>query len=131
MKITRRMLLASGASMSLYLGSQAKAADRPKSDVPEGAVILTAVVKAKAGQEEAVREALLSMVQPTRQEPGCLAYNLHQSKKDPTQFMFYEQWASQAALDAHGQTPHMKALGGKLKGRTDQGGGVTLYDLLQ
>jgi quinol monooxygenase YgiN len=45
--------------------------------------------------------------------------------------MFYEQWASQEALDAHGQTPHMKALGGKLKGKTDKGGGVVFYELLE
>ena len=75
------------------------------SAVPKDAVILTAMVKAKPGQEEAVKEALLSMVEPTRKEPGCLCYNLHQSKADPTQFMFYEQWASQEALGRTGRRP--------------------------
>jgi hypothetical protein len=35
------------------------------------------------------------------------------------------------AFGAHGKTPHMKALGGKLKDRTDKGGGVVFYELLE
>ena len=129
MKINRRTLLASGTALAglSCLGGETKA---EAADVPKDAVILTAMVKAKPGQEEAVKEVLLALIEPTRQEPGCLCYNLHQSQADPTQFMFYEQWASKAAIDAHGKTPHMKALGGKLKDKTDKGGGVVLYELL-
>ena len=106
----------------------ADGANRP--ELPEGAVILTAAIKAKADEVEAVKEALLSLVEPTRKESGCICYNLHQSKSDPTEFIFYEIWAGQADLDAHGKTPHMKALGAKLKDRTDKGGGVNFYKLL-
>ena len=130
MKINRRTLLASGTALagwSVLRGETTVAG----AEVPKDAVILTAMVKAKAGKEAAVKEALLSLVGPTRKEPGCLCYNLHQSKTDPTQFMFYEQWASKEALAAHGKTPHMKALGGKLKDKTDKGGGVVLYELLE
>jgi quinol monooxygenase YgiN len=91
---------------------------------------VTAIVKAKPGQEEAVKEVLVALVGLTRKEPGCLCYNLHQSKSDKTQFMFYEQWASKEALDAHGKTPHMKAPGGKLKDKTEKGG-VVFYELLK
>lgn len=132
MKINRRTLLASGTALAgfSYLGGEIQAEDAGNAKVPDDAIILTAIVKAKPDEVEAVKEALLSMVEPTRQEPGCLCYNLHQSKSDPTQFMFYEQWASKEAFDAHGKTPHMKALGGKLKGKTDKGGGATFYELL-
>jgi quinol monooxygenase YgiN len=98
--------------------------------MPKVGIILTAMVKAKPGEEEAVKAVLLELVEPTRKEPGCLCYNLHQSKSDKTQFMFYEQWASQEAIDAHGKAPPMKALGGKLKDKTDKGGGVVFYELL-
>jgi quinol monooxygenase YgiN len=133
MEINRRALLASGATWAglSCLGGEARAEAAANPEVPADGVILTAMVKAKPGQEAAVKEALVSMVEPTRKEPGCLCYNLHQSKSDPAQFMFYEQWASQEALDAHGKTPHMKALGGKLKDKTDKGGGVVFYHLLQ
>jgi quinol monooxygenase YgiN len=133
MDINRRTLLASGTTLAglSVLRGETTAQGAGNAEVPKGAVILTAMVKAKPGQEDAVKTALLTLVEPTRKEPGCLCYNLHESKADPTQFMFYEQWASKEDLDAHGKTPHMKALGGKLKDKTDKGGGVVLYELLK
>ncbi len=133
MDINRRRLLASGTTLAGFsaLHGVAEVQGGETANVPTEAVVLTAMVKARTGQEEAVKEALLSLVEPTRKEPGCLCYNLHQSKSDPTQFMFYEQWASKEDLAAHGKTPHMKALGGKLKDRTEKGGGVVLYELLK
>jgi quinol monooxygenase YgiN len=132
MDINRRTLLASGTALAglSVLRGETNAQAAGNSEVPPGAVILTAIVKAKPGQEDAVKDALLSLVEPTRKEAGCLCYNLHQSKADATQFMFYEQWASKYHLDAHGKTPHMKALGGKLKDKTDPGG-VVFYELLK
>jgi len=132
MNLNRRNLLAGGAALAglSCLGSKTRADGVAEPDVPEDAIILTAIVKAKPDEMEAVKAALMTMVEPTRQEPGCLCYNLHQSKSDPTQFLFYEQWASKETFDAHGKTPHMKALGGKLKGKTDKGGGATSYELL-
>lgn len=132
MDINRRTLLASGTTLAglSVVGGETMAQGARNAQVPKDAVILTAMVKAKPGQEDAVKQALLSLVEPTRKEPGCLCYNLHQSKADPTQFMFYEQWASKEDLSAHGKTPHMKALGGKLKDKTDKGGGAVVYELL-
>jgi quinol monooxygenase YgiN len=132
MEINRRTLLAGGAGLAALpcLAAEVPAQGIAKSDMPETVIIMAVIVKAKSGQEDAVKEALLGMVEPTRKEPGCLCYNLHQSKSDRTQFMFYEQWASKEALDAHGKTPRMKALGEKLKDRTETGS-VTFYELLK
>ena len=131
--MNRRSLLAGGTALTglSVLTGEAMAQGAKRAEVPKGGVILTATVKANKGQEDSVKEALFALVEPTRKETGCLCYNLHQSKSDPTQFMFYEQWASKGDLDAHGKTPHMKALGAKLKGKTDKGGGVVLYELLE
>lgn len=129
MAISRRTVLAGTAFLAAFAG-ESLGEGVAKQEMPKEGVILVAMVKAKPGQEEAVKEALVALVEPTRKEPGCLCYNLHQSKTDKTQFMFYEQWASKEALDAHGKTPHMKALGAKLKDRTEKGG-ATGYELLK
>ncbi len=133
MDISRRMVLGNGIGLATLtvLSGEAIAQNVGKSEVPKDAVILTAIVKAKPDQVDAVQEALLSLVEPTRKEAGCLCYNLHQSKTDPAHFMFYEQWASKDALDAHGKSPHMKALGEKLEDKTDQGGSFMMYELLK
>ena len=132
MEINRRTLLAGGAALAALptIVGEADAAGVAKSEMPAEGVILTAQVKAKPGQEEAVKEVLLALVEPTRKESGCLCYNLHQAKADKGQFLFYEQWASQAALDAHGKMPYMKALHGKLEGLTEKGV-LTFYALLK
>ena len=55
-------------------------------------------------------KALLSgLISPTRQESGCITYELLQNNADPAQFTFVEEWESDAALEAHLQTPHLTA----------------------
>lgn len=75
-------------------------------------VTVIASIKVKAGTEDRARELLGSIVPATLQEPGCLAYDLHQSLTDPTEFMFYERWVSDDALAAHAAStlPHRLAL---------------------
>jgi quinol monooxygenase YgiN len=69
-----------------------------------------AILKAKPGQEAALRQELLRLIPPTRSEPGCLNYDLHQDTEDPARFVFHENWASKQHLDTHLETPHLKAL---------------------
>ena len=64
-------------------------------------VVVLAALKVKSGVEDHAREVLRRVLSATRQEVGCLTYDLHQSATDPTEFMFYEAWESQEALDAH------------------------------
>ncbi len=70
---------------------------------------VTALFQAHLGQEEELKNALLSLVAPTLKEKGCLNYDLHQSLEDPTKFLFYENWTSREELDAHLQSDHVKA----------------------
>jgi len=83
------------------------------------AIALVAKIKAKAGSEAQVEAAFKEMVEKVRSEPGCLAYVLHKSTTDPTQFVFYESYKDQAAVEAHRGTPHMAELNGKLRGLVD------------
>jgi quinol monooxygenase YgiN len=69
---------------------------------------VTVVAKAVAKQDtvEAVKAELLKLIEPTRQEEGCLEYTLHQDSTDPTLFIFYETWESDAHLERHMKTDH-------------------------
>jgi quinol monooxygenase YgiN len=91
----------------------------PSGRLPHGSVVLTATVRALPGQEAVIRAALLDMVAPSRDESGCLCYNLHESQEEPGLFIFYEQWTDQAAFDAHLETPHFLGLDAKIDGRTE------------
>lgn len=69
-----------------------------------------ATFQARPGKETELRAALEGLVAPTRKENGCVNYDLHASPENPAKFLFHENWTSKAALDAHLQTPHIKAL---------------------
>jgi quinol monooxygenase YgiN len=73
-------------------------------------ITVVATFQAKAGKENDLKNALIGLVAPTRQEAGCLNYDLHISPEDPAKFLFYENWTSKTELDAHLQSPHLKAL---------------------
>jgi quinol monooxygenase YgiN len=53
---------------------------------------------------------LQAQVAPTRAEAGCINYDFHVDAADPCVFVFYENWASRAALDAHLAMPHLQPL---------------------
>ena len=68
-----------------------------------------AFARARKSKVAEAREALFALVAPTRAEKGCINYDLHQSDEDPTQFVFYENWQSDADLDAHANSAHIQA----------------------
>jgi quinol monooxygenase YgiN len=43
-------------------------------------------------------------------EPGVLAYICHRSVKEPEKVVFFEIYKDQAAVEAHGTTPHIGKL---------------------
>jgi quinol monooxygenase YgiN len=76
---------------------------------------VVARIKARAETVSEVRELLSSLVEPTRKESGCITYELLQNKEDPTDFTFVEEWESDAALESHLASDHLKAIGPKLE----------------
>jgi quinol monooxygenase YgiN len=74
--------------------------------LPKDAVALIVVMHAKPGQESLLQAELTALVRPTRNEEGCLLYDLHRSPDVPGDFLFYEIWSSREAHAAHKQTPH-------------------------
>lgn len=76
----------------------------------ENTVTVVATFRARPGKEAELRAALMGLLAPTRQEAGCVNYDLHQSPEDSAKFLFHENWSSKAALDAHLQSAHVKAL---------------------
>lgn len=73
-------------------------------------ITVVAKIEAKAGREKEVREALLALIPITRQEDGCIQYDLHQYSQNHGQFLFYETWRDKASLDKHLASPHVQDL---------------------
>jgi quinol monooxygenase YgiN len=86
--------------------------------------MLTVIASLKVQDEgrvafEAAADDMIAYVNAN--EPGTITYVCHRSKSDPTEYVFYEVYENQAALDAHGTSPQMQkffgAVGGLLAGQ--------------
>jgi quinol monooxygenase YgiN len=67
-------------------------------------------MKAKPGKEDVAFKELTSLVEITRGEKGCINYDLHRGKEDPSEFMFYENWETMQTLEDHWAAPHLVRL---------------------
>ncbi len=93
-------------------------------------VTVLALFKAKPGLEEEVKGELMALQGPTRSEAGCIHYDLHQSKEDPSRFMFYENWKSQEDLDEHLQMPYLKTFREKAGNLLAEPASITLHEMI-
>jgi (4S)-4-hydroxy-5-phosphonooxypentane-2,3-dione isomerase len=69
-------------------------------------IVLAVTWIAKPGKEEAAAELFRALTEESRREPGCLLYQVHRHKTDPTRFFIYEQYRDERALDLHRNSPH-------------------------
>lgn len=80
-------------------------------------------------EERHVARALVvyrELVGATRQEAGCLSYELLQRTDDATRFVLVETWESQDHLDAHTRTEHFVRLVAELE-QLEQADSAELY----
>ncbi|CNH49248.1 antibiotic biosynthesis monooxygenase domain-containing protein [Yersinia massiliensis] len=80
-------------------------------------VIASLVAKPEYVNE--VKDAVLQVIEPSREEQGNLQYDLHAEYGQNGSFVFFERWESDAALDKHNKTQHfgdfVKSIEGKLE----------------
>ncbi|WP_322013011.1 putative quinol monooxygenase [Paraburkholderia sp. J12] len=69
-----------------------------------------AILKTRPENAAELREHLLALVDPSRQDEGCITYILHEAINRPGVFVFYEGWEDEAAIDAHIATDKLQRL---------------------
>src|SRR5206468_6467608 len=74
--------------------------------LPKDAVTLIVILRAREGQETLLEAELRALVGPTRNEEGCLTFDLHRSVDTPGAFLLHEVWATRDAHTEHMHTPH-------------------------
>jgi quinol monooxygenase YgiN len=80
-------------------------------------ILVVAKLDVPEEHRDAFKAAAAEAATHTRDEPGCLAYDLHESVEQPGRFVFVEQWQDEAALDRHAQSAHMSEFRTALKGK--------------
>ncbi|MEM9634123.1 MAG: putative quinol monooxygenase [Pseudomonadota bacterium] len=72
-------------------------------------IFVIATMKTSYENRDALVEATRLCIAKTREEPGCLTYDFHQSITDPLTYTFVERWQNRDALEKHFNTPHLAA----------------------
>lgn len=78
-------------------------------------VIAGRIVIDAANRETAIAAAI-EIMEETRKEPGCISYTFSADLSEAGGFRIFEEWESQAALDAHFKSPHMAKFQGQMGG---------------
>jgi quinol monooxygenase YgiN len=61
---------------------------------------------AKEDGIDKMKELLTSMVKASKEENGCLLYDIFQLKDKPKKFIVIESWRDEKALDGHKASAH-------------------------
>ena len=77
-----------------------------------------------------LKSLLLSIMEQTGKEAGCIKYELLQNQADPTDFTFVEEWESAALLEQHLASTHIQAAVQKLDGLAVGPPDIRRYELL-
>ncbi len=91
--------------------------------------IILAKLQAKEGRLPSLRAACLKMLDPSREESGCISYAFSESVECPGGITFFEEWQNQAAIDFHFSTDHFLAFGPAIEEDLQDPPDITIYDV--
>lgn len=63
--------------------------------------------EAKPQHIETVKNILMSLVEPTRKEAGCVKYDFYFSKENPAKILLHEYWKDEQAHSDHMLMPYI------------------------
>lgn len=72
-------------------------------------IVVIATFEAQTGARVRVLEVARPCIEATRNEAGCLSYELFASTENDRTMVFVERWQNLEALKAHQQTAHIAA----------------------
>ena len=99
--------------------------------MPDDSIKVIARVAANPDSVDQVRSILTALVEPTRNESGCISYQLLHNRKNQTDFSFVEEWESDAAIDAHLTAKHIRDALTKVAGLVSEEPDIRRYSVVK
>jgi len=69
-------------------------------------LVLSGQFTGRPEQRGAIADLARGMYGPSRAESGCISYACFVQADQPDAYLFFEEWADDAAIDAHFASPH-------------------------
>ena len=70
-------------------------------------LIVVAKFTVKPGKKQEIIQLAQELIAATRQEAGCISYNLLEDPYQENGMVFFEEWADKQALQSHFTMPHI------------------------
>ncbi|MGP4717266.1 putative quinol monooxygenase [Psychrobacter sp. T6-6] len=83
------------------------------------ALTIIAHITAKDNGVALVKSELEKLIPITRDEEGCIHYDLFQDNDNPAHFMFHESWATRELWQVHMGNPHLKDFSAATEGAVE------------
>ncbi len=71
------------------------------------ALTIVAKIMIQPEKVEFVKGEMLKLIPPTREEKGCIFYNLHQDNNEPSHMIWVESWETTEDWQAHNNSEHI------------------------
>ena len=95
-------------------------------------IAVTALLKAKRGQEDQLEHVLRELGQKVRgAEPGCLLYRAARSQHDRQLYLVIERYADEEALAAHANSEHNRDATPELMKCLEERPEISLFEELE
>ena len=91
-------------------------------------IVVTSKFKSLPGMRAKVLELARPCWEATREEKGCIRYELFVSAEDDVTLQFIEEWADLDSLRAHLKTPHIAAFREQRKSVVEEGGILKIFE---
>jgi quinol monooxygenase YgiN len=77
-------------------------------------IVISGTITIDPAKRDVAIAAMRDLMAETRKEKGCVTYVMSGDFEDAGCIRLFEEWESQAAIDAHTQAPHMKKFGSQV-----------------
>ena len=117
--MSRSLSAAVVVSLAVLIASPVRADDEPNPVIaavkpqlkdPKKPFTMMVHLQVKEGAGEKFEATFAKAVKLSRKEKGCIAYDLNQDPKKPTNYTVYERWQDLAALEGHMKAEHITTL---------------------
>ena len=79
------------------------------------------------------RTALITMakglLQPSREESGCISYSFYEDQFAQNQFLFFERWRDRDSIDAHFEKSYLKDFAARFPGMIEGEAEINIYEI--
>jgi len=89
---------------------------------------IVAIIESTEAGRELVQSELEKLIEPTRNEEGCIQYDLHQDNENPNLFLFFENWVNRELWQVHMENENLAAFKQNTEGALKD---LTIHEMTQ